>query len=82
MRAWARSVRACMHGPRACMHACVHGPGAYVHGDPSGTDRVCEDSVGTHMGVRGSSGHAHGHAGIQWAHTQACGNPVGTDKGV
>ena len=69
LRASGDPVRACVHGPGACVHACMHG-------DPSGMDWACEDPVGTHMGVRGSSGHAHGPAGIQWARTRVCEGPA------
>ena len=82
LRASRDPVRACVHGPGVCVHVCVHGPGVCMHGDPSGTDWVCEDPVGMHTGMRGSSGHAHRHARIQWACTWVCGDPVGTHTGV
>ena len=88
-------VRAHVHGPGVCMYgdpASEHawGPceqarvGTLRVNTRGAPVRVCVDPSGMDMGVRGSSGHRHGHvqgfgghAGIQQARARACRDPAG-----
>ena len=81
LRASTRGDPVSEHAWGPCEQACVGTLRVNTCGAPV---RVCVDPSGMDMGVRGSSGHRHGHvqgfgghAGIQQAQARACRDPAG-----